>query len=212
MLQVDGARPCRILFPLSRVRLALDQSKNNNNTRSPVAIGDDEFGQCSHFDRTAKYTYVDAGQWHTVLLSDDGSAKVFGQNIFGQCDLPKLPDGVCFMPPAVQKPVFVVQLFWKKPETLEKFDHGHIVGRNLSGGELFTWSLSDRLNSDNRLLEFVKYTIATALNLRSRRFAVVLPNGQIADSTLTWSDAKENGSLWRHEVGAASGAFRAASG
>ena len=43
------------------------------------------------------YTHVAAGGWHTVLLKSDGSATSFGSNMYGQCDMPDLPDGVSYV-------------------------------------------------------------------------------------------------------------------
>ena len=43
------------------------------------------------------YTHVAAGSWHTVLLKSDGTATSFGSNMYGQCNIPDLPDGVSYV-------------------------------------------------------------------------------------------------------------------
>ena len=40
---------------------------------------------------------VSAGSGHTVLLRGDGNAVACGRNHFGQCDIPRLEDGIKYM-------------------------------------------------------------------------------------------------------------------
>ena len=40
---------------------------------------------------------VSAGPGHTVLLRGDGNAVACGRNHFGQCDIPRLEDGIKYM-------------------------------------------------------------------------------------------------------------------
>eukprot|EP00438_Fugacium_kawagutii_P014427 Skav236082 [mRNA] locus=scaffold2211:330477:330887:- [translate_table: standard] len=55
-----------------------------------VACG--KYGQCGipPLDDGVTYTQVSAGWDHTVLLRSDGSAVAFGNNHYGQCDIPPL--------------------------------------------------------------------------------------------------------------------------
>ena len=45
------------------------------------------------------YTHVVAGGYHTVLKRSDGVVVAYGSNSHGECDIPKLPDGLMYFSP-----------------------------------------------------------------------------------------------------------------
>ncbi|CAL1126930.1 unnamed protein product [Cladocopium goreaui] len=65
---------------------------------SAVAIGQNEYGQCSipALDEGMAYIQVAAGVLHTVLLRSDGSAVAIGQNNYGQFNIPALEDEMAY--------------------------------------------------------------------------------------------------------------------
>ena len=77
-----------------------------------VAFGDNSYGQCDipPLEAGMSYIQVAAGgcvfidQWgyrtdggHTVLLKSDGNAVAFGDNSYGQCDIPPLETGMSYI-------------------------------------------------------------------------------------------------------------------
>ena len=112
-----------------------------------------------------------AGDGHTVLLRSDGEAVVCGDNDDGQCNLPALEEGVRLIP---SQPDFVVQLFIEAvADTIE------VVCRNLSGEQIASWTVPDKASH-------VKQCIWKVLAPGCRRLCVVLPDGRLVSSQLTW--------------------------
>ena len=113
-----------------------------------------------------------AGIVHTALLRSDGAAVTCGNNEVGQCNLPALEEGVRLI--SSSQPDFVVQLFIEAvADTIE------VVCRNLSGEQIASWTVPDKASQ-------VKQCIGKVLAPGCRRLRVVLPDGRLVSSQLTW--------------------------
>ena len=120
------------------------------------------------------YTQVSAGLVHTVLLRNDGTAVAYGENGNGQCNIPVSRKGVCFAQIPLVGPDLVVQLF------IEAIgDKFKAVCRDFGGEEL-----ASLIVPDNVIL--VKQSIEKLFKPGSRNLCVVLPDGRLASSQLTW--------------------------
>ena len=148
-----------------------------------IGIGCNQFGQITIPELPHGVTYVQAaaGKFHTVLLRSDGRAVAFGRDTAGETNLPTLEDGVTFVAQASLCPLCtVVQVH------IHISAAGEMVSTCTNGvtGVLLAQNIIEDLSAP------VRHSVQRMIKLPCHKLCVVVPDGRLAGSSLTWMELK----------------------
>lgn len=135
-----------------------------------VACGKNADGTIPALEKGLEYTQVSAGAFHSVLLRSDGHVVACGSNGHGQCDIPVLEPGSCYVANAMPfSKDHVLQL-----DFLPQDDAVVVLCSNLAGQEVL------RLNEPKAVLALeMQKRIAYQLKINVKNIRLTLPGGQL---------------------------------
>lgn len=121
-------------------------------------------------EKGLEYTQVSAGAFHSVLLRSDGHVVACGSHGHGQCDIPALEPGTCYVANAMPfSKDHVLQL-----DILHQDDAVVVMCSNLAGQEVL------RLNEPKAVLASeIQKRIAYQLKINVKNIRLALPDGQL---------------------------------
>ena len=128
------------------------------------------------------YTQVSCGDGHTVVLTSKGRAQACGNNEFGQCSFPSLPDADTHFALAWSPEVVICQI---------SYDDDEAVCRSMNGNIFRRCTVS---NLDTTVQHSVEQMYDG--QMAGRKLCLVIPDGQLVNAKESWSQLKNKlGSL-----------------